>query len=101
MKHRKEEVSYKSVGVLFGIDRDTREHINRIYDFKSGCVKTECLHEGWQTPKVLFTDDYFRNLSSDAKVLYGLMLDRMALSMKNRWIDEENRVYIIFHWNRL
>lgn len=47
-------------------------------------------------PKVLFTDDYFRNLSSDAKVLYGLMLDRMALSMKNRWIDEENRVYIIF-----
>lgn len=32
-----------------GIDRDTREHINRIYDFKSGCVKTECLHEGWQT----------------------------------------------------
>ena len=50
----------------------------------------------YRIPKVLFTDDYFRNLSSDAKVLYGLMLDRMALSMKNRWIDEENRVYIIF-----
>ena len=48
------------------------------------------------TGKCSFTDDYFRNLSSDAKVLYGLMLDRMALSMKNRWIDEENRVYIIF-----
>lgn len=35
-------------------------------------------------------------LSSDAKVLYGLMLDRMALSVKNRWIDEQDRVYIIF-----
>ena len=41
----------------------------------------------YRIPKVLFTDDYFRNLSSDAKVLYGLMLDRMALSIKNRWID--------------
>ena len=50
----------------------------------------------YRIPKVLFTDDYFRNLSSDAKVLYGLMLDRMALSIKNRWIDEDNRVYIIF-----
>lgn len=104
-KCRYEDVYHKALVYCLGIDRDTREHINRIYDFKSGCVKTECLHEGWQTsgsvrivriPKVLFTDDYFRNLSSDAKVLYGLMLDRMALSMKNRWIDEENRVYIIF-----
>lgn len=50
----------------------------------------------YRIPKALFTDDYFRNLSSDAKVLYGLMLDRMALSIKNRWIDENDRVYIIF-----
>ena len=44
----------------------------------------------------MFTDDYFKDLSSDAKVLYGLMLDRMSLSIKNNWIDEEDRVYIIF-----
>lgn len=50
----------------------------------------------YRIPKILFTDDYFKELSSDAKVLYGLMLDRMSLSMKNNWIDEENRVYIIF-----
>ena len=37
-----------------------------------------------------------KDLSSDAKVLYGLMLDRMSLSIKNNWIDEEDRVYIIF-----
>lgn len=50
----------------------------------------------YRIPKVLFTDDYFRNLSSDAKVLYGLMLDRMALSIRNRWVDDEGKVYIIF-----
>lgn len=50
----------------------------------------------YRIPKVLFTDDYFKNLTSDAKVLYGLMLDRMALSIKNKWIDQNNRVYIIF-----
>ena len=32
-----------------GIDRDTRENAEQIYDFKTGYVKTECLHEGWQT----------------------------------------------------
>ncbi|MBQ7033673.1 MAG: replication initiator protein A [Clostridia bacterium] len=50
----------------------------------------------YRIPKVLFRDEHFKNVSTDAKVLYGLMLDRMSLSMKNRWIDEENRVYIIY-----
>lgn len=50
----------------------------------------------YRIPKALFTEDCFRSLSSDAKVLYGLMLDRMSLSVKNNWIDEEGRVYIIF-----
>lgn len=50
----------------------------------------------YRIPKVLFTNDYFKGLSSDAKVLYGLMLDRMALSVKNHWIDDKDRVYIIF-----
>jgi hypothetical protein len=50
----------------------------------------------YRIPKVLFTHDYFRFLSSDAKILYGLMLDRMGLSIKNGWFDEYDRVYIIF-----
>ena len=45
----------------------------------------------YRIPKVLFTDEYFRNLSSDAKVLYGLMLDRMALSIRNNWVDNEGK----------
>ncbi len=50
----------------------------------------------YRIPKVLFTAECFRSLSCEAKVLYGLMLDRMGLSVKNRWIDEEDRVYIVF-----
>lgn len=50
----------------------------------------------FRIPKLLFTDKNFSSLSSDAKVLYGILLDRMSLSMKNGWLDEENRVYIIF-----
>ncbi len=50
----------------------------------------------FRIPKLLFTDKNFSTLSSDAKVLYGILLDRMSLSMKNGWIDEENKVYIIF-----
>ena len=50
----------------------------------------------YRIPKMLFTAECFRSLSCEAKVLYGLMLDRMGLSIKNRWIDEGDRVYIVF-----
>lgn len=50
----------------------------------------------YRIPKVLFTAECFKALSCEAKVLYGLLLDRMSLSIKNRWFDEEDRVYIIF-----
>ena len=50
----------------------------------------------YRVPKVLFTESCFKTLSCEAKVLYGLMLDRMSLSIKNRWLDSEDRVYIIF-----
>lgn len=50
----------------------------------------------YRIPKILFTAECFRPLSCEAKVLYGLLLDRMSLSIKNRWLDEENRVYIVF-----
>lgn len=50
----------------------------------------------YRIPKMLFTAEYFKSLSCEAKVLYGLMLDRMNLSLKNRWFDEEDKVYIIF-----
>lgn len=54
------------------------------------------MYQFYRIPKLLFTSEYFKNLSCEAKVLYGLMLDRMSLSIKNRWLDEEDRVYIVF-----
>lgn len=50
----------------------------------------------YRVPKILFSEAYFKGLSVEAKVLYGLMLDRMSLSMKNQWIDDEGKVYINF-----
>ena len=50
----------------------------------------------YRIPKLLFTDDYFKELSTDAKVLYGLLLDRMSISVKNNWFDTEGRAFIYF-----
>ena len=48
-----------------------------------------------RVPTLMFTDDQYKYLSAEAKVLYGLLLSRMDLSAKNGWIDEHGRVYII------
>jgi len=50
----------------------------------------------YRLPKALFTNDRYKKLSDGAKILYGLMLDRMSLSIKNNWTDDQDRVYIIF-----
>ena len=50
----------------------------------------------YRLPKALFVDLRFRGVSAEAKILYGLLLDRMGLSMKNGWMDATGRVYIIF-----
>ena len=50
----------------------------------------------FRVPKILFRDIKFKDLSTDAKTLYGILLDRMGLSVKNGWLDEQGRVYIIF-----
>lgn len=50
----------------------------------------------YKIPKLLFTEEYFKKISVEAKVLYGLMLDRMSLSVKNEWLDTEGRAYIYY-----
>ena len=50
----------------------------------------------YRIPKILFRSDVFKQLSIDAKLLYGMLLDRMELSSRNGWIDEEGKVYIYF-----
>ena len=48
-KCRYGDVYHAALVYCLGIDEDTRKNVNSIYDFKTGCVKTECLHEGWIT----------------------------------------------------
>lgn len=50
----------------------------------------------YRIPKALFSDKRYKSVSNDAKVLYGLMLDRMSLSKKNGWLDDARRVYIYY-----
>lgn len=50
----------------------------------------------YRIPRQLVTGAEFRELSTDAKLLYGMMLDRMGLSARNGWYDEYDRVYIYY-----
>ena len=65
-----------------------------MYDYFYG--QQSDLFTFYRVPKVLFTSERFWNISADAKMLYGILLDRMSLSARNGWIDESGRVYIIF-----
>ena len=48
-KVREADVYHKALCYCIGMNEDTRRNVDRIYNFKTGCVKPECLHEGWQT----------------------------------------------------
>ena len=57
----------------------------------------ECLENiFYQIPKELFINPYYKNLSSDSKLLYALLLDRLSVSMKNQWIDEDGNIFLVF-----
>ena len=65
-----------------------------MYDYFYGAESDQ--FSFYRIPKVLFTEERFQSISAEAKVLYGLLLDRMSLSARNGWLDDEGRVYIIF-----
>jgi uncharacterized phage protein (TIGR02220 family) len=50
----------------------------------------------YKIPKELIKNEKYKNMKNDSKILYGLLLDRNSLSIKNKWIDEENKVYIYY-----
>ena len=53
----------------------------------------------YRIPKILITSPHFKKISDSAKLLYGLMLDRMSLSIRYGWLDDDNRAYIFFTTN--
>ncbi len=64
------------------------------FDYFYGCEAEQFTF--YRIPKLLITSPAFKKVSDSAKLLYGLMLDRMSLSIKNGWLDDENRAYIYF-----
>ena len=71
-----------------------REDKKKRFDYFYGRMAE--YYQFFRVPKMLVTDRRYRKVSRDAKLLYGLLLDRASLSYKNGWIDEEGRVYIIY-----
>ena len=55
----------------------------------------------YRVPKILFTAEAFDHLSTDAKLLYGILMDRMQLSAKNGWIDKDGKVFIYYPRQRI
>lgn len=66
-------------------------------DFKSYKINETLSHKYYQIPQELFVNPLYKNnLNSDSKLLYGFLLDRMSLSAKNNWCDENGNIYLIF-----
>ena len=65
-------------------------------DFEYFYGKQSSQYAFYRIPKQLFTESQFDALSVGAKLLYGMMIDRMELSQKNGWIDKQGRAYIYF-----
>lgn len=59
-------------------------------------IDEEHSHRFYQVPKELFIDEYYREMNSDSKVLYSVLLDRKELSRKNNWVDKHGQVYLIY-----
>lgn len=66
-------------------------------DFESYKINETLSHKYYQIPQELFVNPLYKdNLNSDSKLLYGFLLDRMSLSAKNNWCDENGNIYLIF-----
>ena len=50
----------------------------------------------YQIPKELFKNPYYKNISAESKLLYALLLDRLSISMQNKWVDEDGNIFLIF-----
>ena len=74
--------------------RDRSGNCKLVFPFHYGSESES--YAFYRVPKALFESEVFRPLSTDAKLLYGLLNDRMDLSRKNGWVDEEGKVYIYF-----
>ena len=50
----------------------------------------------YQLPKVFFTNPKYTNLSNDAKITWSILRDRLDLSIRNNWVDENGDIFFIY-----
>ena len=62
-----------------------------MFDFFYGSDSEQ--YQFYRVPQVLFTDDRFKSISCEAKLLYGFLLDRTSLSKKSKWVDADGKIY--------
>lgn len=55
----------------------------------------------YQVPVAFFTNPYYRELSNDSKMAYAILKNRLILSIKNNWLDNDGAVYIFYTWDKL
>ncbi len=55
----------------------------------------------YQVPVAFFTNPYYRELSNDSKMAYAILKNRLTLSIKNNWLDNDGAVYIFYTWDKL
>ena len=65
-----------------------------MFDFFYGSDSEQ--YQFYRVPQVLFTDDRFKSISCEAKLLYGFLLDRTSLSKKSKWVDADGKTYVFY-----
>ena len=97
------EGSFTAVSVCSAYSERKRRNTHPIMTKKGGIKLSNYFNRNdtrqfafYRVPKALFTEEKYKPLSADSKMLYGLLLDRMSLSEKNSWIDRQGRVYQFF-----
>ena len=75
---------------IFMPQRARRNNMDYFYEHESE------LFTFYRVPKVLFTEEPFKNMNCEAKLLYGLLLDKMGLSRKSGWFDQQGRAFVYY-----
>ncbi|EMF45571.1 putative replication initiation protein Rep [Planococcus halocryophilus Or1] len=59
-------------------------------------IREEAAQRFYRLPKVFFTNERYKKISNDAKIAFAILQDRLDLSIKNEWFDEEGNIYFLY-----
>ena len=104
IKAQLKQTDFSVFHVTEAIELLRQDFLEEIKRANRGCLPEKLDYYGteadqysfYRIPKALLTDPRYKSISIEAKVLYGLLMDRIGLSVKNGWMDSDRRVYIYF-----